>query len=495
MSSLFVGVDLGTSATKAILISSPEEVISQSSLPLDELRGDHVFGEFDATEIVNSVEEALRWGRKIAADLGSTVAGLGLAVQRSGVVAWRGAEPLSPVLSWRVGRDEERVAEVVSDGALSGSITERTGLVPNTFFAGPKVGWLQKQFPEPTVRVGTLDAWVVSRLADVMPFVTDDSMASRTLLYDLEEGRWSRELCSVWGVDCERLPQIVPSVCQRRGAIGGVSVGVSIGDKEAATVLAIRRAGGVAALDLGTLATLTFVSAELPKPQSGISRGVLYSTEDAKGRRHRVYQQELRSSIVGDTLDWVRMMIGAEVSFDQLVEFWEAGREHDGVIFSLPRTGSSVVAAGGRHGAPCCEGLGSGPEHLVRAAVEHIIFSIGDLIGTARVAGLCVCQRGVSVSGRLVRMPGLPEILARIAGIDVGVDDGVNDEGIVSGSALGAAVLASDRVGGKGWFDQPRMGLGAVRWITPGQFHGDGSLVSRYRRWSELRDRVMMRHV
>jgi glycerol kinase len=494
MPSLFVGVDLGTSATKAILISHSEEVVSQSSWPLDDLRADRVFGELDATEILSSVEGAVRWGRKMADELGATVAGLGLAVQRSGVVAWRGGEPLSPVLSWRVGRDEERVAEVRADVALSARITERTGLVPNPFFAGTKVGWLQRKFPDHAVKVGTLDALVVSRLVDAQSFVTDDSMASRTLLYDLEEGRWSEELCGVWRVDSARLPQIVPSVCQRRGTIDGVPVIVSIGDKEAATVVAIRQGGGgVAALDLGTLATLTVARAELPDSQVGISRGVLYSTEDPSGERRRVYQQEIRSSIVGDVLDWVRARVGSELSFDELVAFWEGGQKHDGVIFSLPRTGSGMVATAGGDEGPCFEGLSSEPEHLVRAALEHIVFSISEMVVMARAHGLIAGDQRVIVSGRLVRMPGLLEILARISGVAIGVSDRPADDGIESSSALGAAVLAVDRIRGKDRSEVHPSAQRAVQWINPDIGPRNVALEDRYRRWIGLRDRVVLR--
>jgi sugar (pentulose or hexulose) kinase len=151
-----------------------------------------------------------------------------------------------------------------------------------------------------------------------------------------------------------------------------------------------------------------------------------------------------------------------------------------------------VATAGGDEG-PCFEGLSSEPEHLVRAALEHIVFSISEMVVMARAHGLIAGDQRVIVSGRLVRMPGLLEILARISGVAIGVSDRPADDGIESSSALGAAVLAVDRIRGKDRSEVHPSAQRAVQWINPDIGPRNVALEDRYRRWIGLRDRVVLR--
>ncbi|MFD0891449.1 FGGY family carbohydrate kinase, partial [Streptosporangium algeriense] len=126
-------------------------------------------------------------------------------------------------------------------------VSALTGLRLDPYFTATKLTWLAENDPRSWARVlsgeavvGTVDSYLVARLTGGARHVTDASNASRTLLYDLEAGGWSAELCGFFGVPREALPEIVPN----HGVIGvtdpdaflglALPIGGMAGDQQAA---------------------------------------------------------------------------------------------------------------------------------------------------------------------------------------------------------------------------------------------------------------------
>jgi glycerol kinase len=245
-----IGIDQGSSSTKGVVLLEDGTILGKATWPI-KTEGDRIVTfEHSPEEILSSVRAAVAWGRAVSGAVGLSVAGIGLATQRSGVLAWKkDGSPLSPILSWRDARGNELASRVISSSEIVAAIEARAGLVPNPFFAASKISLLQQRYSAAEANVTTLDSFLINGLVEgSLPF-TDDSMASRTLLYDIAEHRWSPSLCNLWGVDLHRLPQIRPSVMvpgtfshppKVPGTIsGGRAVLAALGDKEAAVVGAL----------------------------------------------------------------------------------------------------------------------------------------------------------------------------------------------------------------------------------------------------------------
>ena len=505
-----IGLDQGSSSTKGVVLREDGTTLGKAVWPIKTEGNRIVTFEHSPKEILSSVRAAVAWGRAISGAVGLPVAGVGIATQRSGVLAWRrDGTPLSQILSWRDARGNELASRVISSLEIVAAIEARAGLVPNPFFAASKISLLQQQYSAAEANVTTLDSFLINGLAEGgVPF-TDDSMASRTLLYDIAEHRWSSSLCNLWGVDLHRLPQIrasvmVPGTFSHPPKVPGTILGgpllASLGDKEAAVVGALGF-GGVESpqrvvLDLGTLITMTIASTSLPSLVRGVGRGVLCSLgclPDEGGERRFVYQQELRSSISGDMLDWLRTRWGDGYTLQRMGEIASSIINLEGVLFARPRTGSFVESSFRDDLAvpfePVFEGLSEEEPMIVSAALEHLVFSVAEMIERGRALRIIAESCELIGSGGLALLPNFCQNLSKLATVPLLIEkDGA------SGSAVGAAWLA--REAAFDWFGDSSVGEIEPRVverhrIDPGITEADAPLFSRYQRWQSLRDRML----
>lgn len=215
MSGAILSLDQGTSATKALVVRPDGSIAAVAEAPVaSRVVGSEGF-ETDAEHLWSSVVVA---GTAAADRSGEEIVAVSLANQGETVLAWQRSSgtPLSAAIGW-----QDRRAAAVCDALAPRREEVRglSGLQLDPYFSGPKVAWLRPQVPADAV-ITTTDAWLLHRLAGC--YVTDAATASRTLLYDLDRGSWSEELCSMFGVDPASLPDIVAnsSVVGTTGAFG-----------------------------------------------------------------------------------------------------------------------------------------------------------------------------------------------------------------------------------------------------------------------------------
>jgi glycerol kinase len=154
-------------------------------------------------------------------------------------------------------------------------IANMTGLPVLANFAAPKISLLQHKFLEPSTYVATLDTYLVHQLTRGVAYTTEDTMAARTLLYELQSGAWSDELCRQFKVDKKRLPAISPSL-SAHAIVDGVPLMAMLGDQQAA-LLGRFNAHSRALLNLGTIASLCRHTGSQALIKPGLKTTVLYS--------------------------------------------------------------------------------------------------------------------------------------------------------------------------------------------------------------------------
>lgn len=205
---LILAIDQGTTSSKAFLIDSTGQVVASGSCPLSINSPLPGWVEQDAAELWTSVIAAIESALAACPDAG--ILGVAVSNQRETVVAWdpRGGRPVGPAISWQDQRGDA-VCKALATPQNSELVRVISGLELGSMFSASKIAWfLERQEENPTVRVGTVDTWLLDRLTGGALYVTEAGNASRTLLFDIEAQVWSSALGELFGVDTRRLAEV-----------------------------------------------------------------------------------------------------------------------------------------------------------------------------------------------------------------------------------------------------------------------------------------------
>ncbi|MDC0357482.1 FGGY family carbohydrate kinase [Oligoflexia bacterium] len=307
---LFLGVDQGGSSTKATLIDAEQQPVHSFSHAVSTSVLDHERIEQDPTELLHSVTTLIDEARAFANENQAQIQALGLACQRSGVMAWdrtTGAV-LHPMLSWRDTRTRSIIEAL---GAKAQDIFDRAILPPSAHYAGGKIALLQKQFADCNVAVGTLDSYLLYALSGTTDsiFCTEDTMAHRTMLYAMDTHGWDGKLCDLFSVQTDRLPPINPSIFQH-GHYRDIPITAMLGDQQASLF-----AGGLpakrAVLNLGTVGAIFLSTGSEFVKLPGYITSVYYSKMgSAESERDYQYMIEGTTNVCARTVELIKERVG-----------------------------------------------------------------------------------------------------------------------------------------------------------------------------------------
>jgi glycerol kinase len=366
---------------------------------------------------------------------------IGITNQRETVCAWDRAtgEPLHRALVWQDRRTAARCDEL-RDAGYEPYVRACTGLVLDPYFSATKIEWLVREggVDPAGACFGTVDAWVVHKLTG--EFATDPTNASRTLLYDVREGRWSDELCALFGVDPASLPEVRPSVgdfgrTTPEGLPGweGVPVCGIAGDQQAALY-------GQACLDPGmaknTYGTGSFVLLNTGDERTVAPPGLLSTIAWQVGERVS-YALEASIFVTGAAVQWLRDGLGIISEAAETEGLARSLEDNDGVYFVPALTG-----LGSPHWDPYARGTitgltrGNGRAHLARAALEAMAYQTLDAVqAMTRAAGEPL--RELRADGGASDNDWLMQFQADVLGVPVVVPE------VRETTAMGAALLAA----------------------------------------------------
>ena len=450
-----LALDQGTTGSAALVISAGGDVVAKAYSEFTQHFPRPGWVEHDPGEIWTVTA---RVAREAMAAANTGIAAVGITNQRETIVMWdpETLQPLGRAIVWQDRRTTGLCRDLMEAGHEE-MIRRRTGLLLDPYFSGTKLRWLFERDRELATRartgslaVGTIDAWLVARLTGGAVHATDPTNASRTLLYDLEEGDWNDELLGLMGVPRRILPGIRPSSGDfgvTDGAVFGaeVPIGGVAGDQQAALYGQGCWEAGAGKCTYGTGAFLLFNTGT---ERVGSRHGLLTTAAcDAGGGP--AFALEGSIFVAGAAIQWLR---------DGLDILDDAGRS-DAMARSL--TGNdgvylvpAFVGLGAPHWRPEARGTitgltrGTTREHLVRAALEAMAYGTRDILDAMERDAGFGCT-GLRVDGGAARNDWLMEFMAGVLGIPV------RRPGMVETTALGAAGLA---------------GLHAGVWRTPDDF-------------------------
>jgi glycerol kinase len=396
-----LAIDQGTTGTTALLVDRALVVRGRGYCEVPQIYPRPGEVEHDPEAIWRSVTDAIvvsltnsasALGRSVA-QLATEIAAIGITNQRETTILWErvSGRPVANAIVWQDRRTSEACAGLKAAG-LEAAVAERTGLVLDPYFSATKIRWLLDHVPGLTNRAlrgeiafGTVDSFLVWRLSGGAAHVTDASNASRTLLYDLNEGEFSDDLTDLFGVPRQLLPTIHGSaevvattrdVFELTGLPDGIPIAGIAGDQQAALFGQDCLTPGDAKCTFGTGSFLLMNVGEAPvRSSSGLLSTVAWTID---GRT--TYALEGSAFIAGALVQWLR---------DGL-QIISSANEVEALARSVPDSGGVIIVPalaglGAPHWRPDARGIitgitrGTTRAHIARAALEAIALQNVDL--------------------------------------------------------------------------------------------------------------------
>ena len=427
MSAAFAGIDVGTSALKALAVDPGGEVIARAEVPYPLSSPRPGWSEQDPDAWVEAARGAL-------ASLGAgELAGIGLSGQMHGLVALdESRRPLRPAILWN---DQRTAAECEQIEAAVGRerLIALTGNVALTGFTAPKLVWMRAHEPELFERIRhVLLPKDYVRLALTGELATDVADASGTLLFDVASRRWSDEVTGELDLPAEWLPRALESP-EESGRHDGVPVAAGAGDQAAGALGVGVDRPGPASVVLGTSGV---VFASMPEFRA-----------DPEARLHtfchavpeRWHAMGVMLSAAG-SLRWFTDALGGGAPIETLLaEAAEVPPGADGLIFLPYLSGERTP-----HADPDVRGafvglsLGHDRGSLARAVLEGVAFGLRDSLDLLRETGIEVSAGRASGGGARSRL--WLEIVASV--LELPLERVAVDEGAAYGAALLGGVAA-----------------------------------------------------
>lgn len=450
--SLILAIDQGTTSTRAIAFEIREQdlgPVAVSQIELAQHFPKSGWVEHDAAEIWTATLQTCREVVRKAGGVARFNA-IGITNQRETAVIWDAAtgEPLHRAIVWQDRRTAGVTARLTGQGHES-RVQTATGLILDPYFSATKFAWLLDAVPgsreramKGEVKLGTIDAWLIWKLTGGRVHATDATNASRTSLMDLRTVEWRDDLCALFDIPREALPDIVPCagvIGESDPALFGQTLPIagSAGDQQAALVGHGALKAGDAKITYGTGAFLVAnVGAE---PVASTRR--LLGTLGYQAGGQTAYALEGSIFSAGSAIQWLRDGVGLISESRQSEAMAQTLRDNGGVYMVPGFTGL---------GAPWWEpeargtivGLtrDSGPAHFVRAALEALAYQTRDLLDALAADGAPPLKT-LKVDGGVTANSFAMQFVADICEVEV------ERPAFQEMTALGAARLAALGVG------------------------------------------------
>lgn len=454
-----IAIDAGTTGVRALVIDDRARVVDIAYRELTQHFPRPGWVEHDPGEIWSTVRSTLAEVAGRLDGTGRAVQAIGVANQRETVVAWDRSTglPHHRAVVWQDRRTAAACRALAEAGHLP-LVRRRTGLVLDPYFSGSKMQWLLGPGGVPTgpdLAMGTVDAWLLWNLtggtADGV-FATDVTNASRTMLFDIVDRRWSDELCDLFSIPMAVLPEVRPS-CGRFGLVddsvlggsspvAGAPVGAMAGDQHAALFGQACFEPGMVKATVGTGSFILMNAGEAcPEPVDGLLTTIAWdlggdgSDGRTAGRSPLAYALEGSVFIAGAGVHWLRDGLGIIAGSSELEPLARSVESSDGVVIVPAFTG-----LGSPRWDPSARGTivglsrGSGRGQLARAMIEAMGFQARDVLDAMCATG--TRPSVVRVDGGAAVMDLLLEHLADQARLDV-----LRPRSVES-TAVGAATMA-----------------------------------------------------
>ena len=440
---LYVGIDLGTSAVKLLLMDGAGKIqkIVSKEYPLY-----FPHPGWSEQNPEDWYEKSIEGLKELLSECDkSQVAGISFGGQMHGLVILdKDDQVIRPAILWndgRTGEETDYLNQVIGKDKLSAY----TANIAFAGFTAPKILWVKKHEPENFARIEKLmlpKDYLAYRLSGT--FCTDVSDASGMLLFDVEHKRWSKEMMEICGVKESQLAEIFesyetvgtlkPELAAELGLSENVKIAAGAGDNAAAAVGTGTVGDGACNISLGTSGTI-FISSE----KFGVDEhNALHSFAHADRHYHLMGCMLSAASCNKWWMD--EILRTRDYSGEQKdIEVKELGKNH---VFFLPY----LMGERSPHNDPNVRGTFIGMsmdttrEELTQAVLEGVVFGLRDSFEVAKSLGIQIDRTKICGGG--AKSPLWRQMVADILNIRVDIPE--SEEGPAMGGAMLAAVACGE---------------------------------------------------
>ena len=445
MAQYVLSLDQGTTSSRAMLFDHEGKIAGVAQHEFTQHFPKTGWVEHDPMDILtsqlNSAVEVLARARIRPRD----VAALGITNQRETTLVWdrETGTPVYNAIVWQDRRTADFCAQLRKDGNEE-QIRKKTGLLIDPYFSGTKVSWILDNVAGARARAeqgklafGTVDSWLIWNLTSGKRHITDRTNASRTLMYNIAEDTWDKELLRLLKVPESMMPEVVWS----SEKVSRVSTTLGLGDIEIAGIAGDQQAAlfGQLCVNVGdaknTYGTGCFLLQNIGEKFT-LSKEKLITTIACSADRKLQYALEGSVFIGGAVVQWLR----------DKMQFFEKSPDIAQVAESVKDSGNLILVPaftglGAPHWDPYASGmligLGRDTEigHIARAALESIAFQVTD-VKLAMESDTGTTSKMLKADGGAAANDILMQFQADVLGIPV------ERPAILETTAQGAAYLA-----------------------------------------------------
>lgn len=390
MPQYILSLDQGTTSSRAIVFNKKGQIISVAQKDFKQHFPKSGWVEHDpqeiwATQSAVMIESLANEGIKT-----SEIAAIGITNQRETTVVWdrKTGKPLYNAIVWQDRRTSAYCDELKEAGKAQ-VITKKTGLILDAYFSATKIKWIldnvegaRDRAEKGELAFGTIDTWLIWKLTSGKTHATDISNASRTMIFNIHEEKWDKELLQLFDIPENMLPEVKESselfgetsgdILSHKIPISGVA-----GDQQAALFGQLCTQSGMAKTTYGTGCFLVMNTGEKPVT----SQNKLLTTVAWKVNGKINYALEGSVFIGGAAIQWLRdgmEMFGHAKESEKLAI---SLNDNDGVYF-VP----ALSGLGAPHWDQDARGAffgltrGTTIAHMTRAALEAIAYQVNDVL-------------------------------------------------------------------------------------------------------------------
>jgi len=486
-----LALDQGTTSSRAVLYDREGKIRGLAQREFAQIYPRAGWVEHDPEEIwasqISVAVEALSRADSRPRD----IAALGITNQRETTIVWdrTTGKPLHHAIVWQ----DRRTAPICRDlreQGLEDTIQQKTGLLIDAYFSASKIMWIlenvkgaREKAHAGELAFGTVDSWLIWNLTGGKLHAIDASNASRTMLFNIHEGRWDQDLLAALRIPVSLLPQVRPSSGEYAEvstslALGGVPITGVAGDQQAALFGQACFYPGMAKCTYGTGAFLLQTLGGECKQ----SRNRLLTTVAWQRNGQLAYAMEGSVFTAGSVVQWLRDGLGI-IRTSEEVEALASSVPDNGDVYVVP----AFTGLGAPHWDPHARGTiigitrGTKAGHIARAALESIAYQVADLI-RAMQQDSGIPLKVLRVDGGAARNDTLLQFQADLLGIPV------VRPAITETTSLGAAFLAGLAVGF--WKNPEEI---QTQWKVDKEFHprrGKSEVENLLRRWRQALERA-----
>ena len=455
MAAYVLGIDQSTQGTKALVFSDTGRLLARADLPHRQIIDEKGWVEHDPEEIRRNTLQVVRMVVEKAGINAADLKAVGISNQRETAMVWdrKTGKPIYNAIVWQCARGAA-ICEGLQEHA--DLVRSHTGLQLSPYFSAAKLAWVlrnvsgaQERAERGELCCGTMDSWLVYCLTGGKSHRTDYSNASRTQLMDIRKLCWDGEICKLFGIPTETLPEITDSdgfygetdfdgFLPKHIPIHGV-----LGDSHGALFGQGCLERGMVKATYGTGSSIMMNIGEIPAYSSRVVTSLAWSMG---GKVHYVLEGNI--NYTGAVISWLKNDL-------HLID--DPGETQHLAETANPQDTTYLVPAFTGLGAPYWDsdakaaivGMGrtTGKAELVKAAVESIAYQIHDVVDTMQQeSGIPIAQ--LRVDGGPTKNQYLMQFQSDISAIPVSVpsDEELSGIGAAYAAGIGAGLYRKEEL-------------------------------------------------